>query len=131
MGVLDDIIAYKRSEGSRQRPRRSADTLEAACRGLPPTRDFEASLRPRGSQRVNLIAEVKRASPSQGVLKADLDPVLQARTYAEAGAAAVSVLTDEKYFRGSLDDLVAVRGAVGGPILRKEFVVEEYQLWES
>jgi indole-3-glycerol phosphate synthase len=64
-------------------------------------------------------------------LNADLDPVSQARTYARAGAGAVSVLTDEKYFRGSLDDLVAVRAAVAVPLLRKEFIVEEYQLWES
>jgi indole-3-glycerol phosphate synthase len=78
-----------------------------------------------------VIAEVKRASPSQGMLNADLDPVSQAKAYAAAGAAAVSVLTDEKYFRGSLEDLVAVRAAVRGPVLRKEFVVEEYQLWES
>lgn len=131
MGVLDDIIAHKRSELSRQRTRRSVGALQAACRGLPPTRDFEAALRPRGARRVSLIAEVKRASPSQGMLKADLDPVSQARAYLGAGAAAVSVLTDEKYFRGSLDDLVAVRAAVEGPVLRKEFIVEEYQLWES
>ena len=72
-----------------------------------------------------------RASPSQGVINAGLDPVAQARTYARAGAAAVSVLTDEKYFRGSLEDLVAVRAAVAVPVLRKEFIVEEYQLWEA
>jgi indole-3-glycerol phosphate synthase len=65
------------------------------------------------------------------MLNADLDPVSQACTYASAGAAAVSVLTDEKYFRGSLDDLVAVRAAVARPLLRKEFIVDEYQLWES
>jgi indole-3-glycerol phosphate synthase len=131
MGVLDDIIAHKRSEVSRQRTRRSVGTLEAECRGLPPARDFEAALRSRGTRRVSLIAEVKRASPSHGVLKADLDPVSQARAYVGAGAAAVSVLTDEKYFRGSLDDLVAVRAAVRASVLRKEFIVEEYQLWES
>jgi indole-3-glycerol phosphate synthase len=131
MGVLDDIIAYKRSELVGQRARRSVGTLQAECRGLPPPRDFETALRPRGPQRVRLIAEVKRASPSQGVLNADLDPVSQARAYAAAGAAAVSVLTDAKYFNGTLDDLVAVRAAVEGPVLRKEFIVAEYQLWES
>jgi indole-3-glycerol phosphate synthase len=131
VSVLDEIIAHKRSEVSRQRARRSAGTLQAECRGLPPARDFEAALRPRAPQRVSLIAEVKRASPSQGLINANLDPVAQARAYLHAGAAAVSVLTDEKYFRGSLGDLVAVRAAVGGPVLRKEFIVEEYQLWES
>jgi len=131
VGVLDDIIAHKRSELSRRRAGRAAGELEAECRRLPPARDLEAALRPRGPQRVSLIAEVKRASPSHGVLKADLDPVSQARAYARAGAAAISVLTDEKYFRGSLDDLVAVRAAVGVPVLRKEFILDEYQLWES
>jgi len=131
MGVLDDIVAHKRSEVARQRARCPAPTLEAACRGLSPAGDFEAALRPGGARRVSLIAEVKRASPSKGTIKADLDPVSQARAYVAAGAAAVSVLTDEKYFRGSLDDLVAVRAGVTGPLLRKEFIVDEYQLWES
>ena len=131
MGVLDEIIAHKRGELSRQRVERPLGELERACRGLARPRDFEAALRPRAPRRVSLIAEVKRASPSHGVLNADLDPVSQARTYARTGAAAVSVLTDEKYFRGSLDDLVAVRAAVAVPLLRKEFIVEEYQLWES
>src|SRR5262245_34881608 len=131
MGVLDEIIAHKKSELSERRARRPEGALVAECRGLPPTRDFEAALRPRRPQRVALIAEVKRASPSQGTINANLDPVAQARAYAGAGAAAVSVLTDEKYFRGTLDDLVAVRAAVSCPILRKEVIVEEYQLWES
>jgi len=131
MGVLDEIIAHKRSELRVRRAVRSMGQLEAACRRLAPTRDFEAALRPRPPRRVGLIAEVKRASPSQGVLRADLDPISQARAYARAGAAAISVLTDEKYFRGSLADLVSVRAEVEVPILRKEFIVEEYQLWES
>jgi indole-3-glycerol phosphate synthase len=131
MGILDEIIVYKKFEVSRLRARQPVGALEAECRGLPPARDFEAALRPRGGRRVSLIAEVKRASPSQGALRLDLDPVSQARAYASAGASAVSVLTDEKYFRGSVDDLVAVREAVGAPLLRKEFIVEEYQLWES
>jgi indole-3-glycerol phosphate synthase len=80
---------------------------------------------------VRLIAEVKRASPSQGLFRADLDPIAQATTYAAAGAAAVSVLTDARYFHGSLDDLVQVRRAVPVPVLRKEFIVDEYQLWEA
>ena len=80
---------------------------------------------------MRLIAEVKRASPSQGLFRADLDPIAQASTYAAAGAAAVSVLTDARYFHGSLDDLVQVRRAVPVPVLRKEFIVDEYQLWEA
>jgi indole-3-glycerol phosphate synthase len=131
MGVLDDIVAHKRGEVQEHRARRTLAALQVECRGLPPARDFGRALRPGPGQRVRLIAEVKRASPSRGVLRADLDPVAQARTYAGAGAAAVSVLTDARYFHGSLDDLVAVRAAVSVPVLRKEFIVDEYQLWES
>ena len=131
MGVLDDILSHKRSELAGRRARRPLGALESDCRGLPAALDFEGALRPRSGQRVRLIAEVKKASPSQGVIKSDLDPVTQARAYAEAGAAAVSVLTDERYFRGSLDDLVAVRRQVPVPVLRKDFVVDEYQLFEA
>ena len=131
MGVLDDIVSHKRSELAGRRVHRPLGALERDCRGLPAAHDFETALRRGPGQRVRLIAEVKRASPSQGVIKDDLDPAAQARAYAEAGAAAVSVLTDERYFRGSLDDLVAVRRQISVPVLRKDFVVDEYQLWES
>jgi indole-3-glycerol phosphate synthase len=130
-GVLDEILSHKRSELAGRRSRVSAAELQARCRRLGPALDFEVALRPRAGARIRLIAEVKKASPSAGVLNAALDPVTQARAYAGAGAAAISVLTDEKYFRGSLDDLVAVRGTVSVPLLRKEFIVDEYQLWES
>jgi len=80
---------------------------------------------------VRLIAEVKKASPSRGMLAATLDPVGLATTYARHGADAISVLTDEKYFHGHLDLLAAIRGAVSVPLLRKDFTLAEYQLWES
>ena len=131
MSVLQEIVAHKREEVRAQRAGRPLAELRAACRGLPPARDFTAALRPNAGARVRLIAEVKRASPSRGVLNATLDPVAQARAYAGAGAAALSVLTDQKYFHGSLEDLVAVRAAVDRPVLRKEFIVDEYQLWEA
>jgi len=131
MGVLDEIVAHKRAEVAALKARRSVGTVAAACRGLAPARDFEAALRPPPGTRVRLIAEVKRASPSQGLFRADLDPIAQASTYAAAGAAAVSVLTDARYFHGSLDDLVQVRRTVPVPVLRKEFIVDEYQLWEA
>ena len=130
-GVLDEILSHKRSELAARRSHVSMGELQARCRRLAPALDFGAALQPRAGERVRLIAEVKKASPSAGVLNAALDPVTQARAYAGAGAAAISVLTDEKYFRGSLDDLVAVRAAVSAPLLRKEFIVDEYQLWES
>jgi indole-3-glycerol phosphate synthase len=126
MGVLDEIVANKQAELQRLREDRPQAELEAACRGLAPAREFEAALRPSAQDGVRLIAEVKKASPSKGTLNATLDPAAQARLYAGSGAAAISVLTDQKYFRGALADLVAVRAAVDVPVLR-----EEYQLWES
>lgn len=131
MGVLDEILSWKRAEVARTRAERGLSQVVAECRTRPPARDVQNALRPSGGARVTLIAEVKKASPSRGMLREALDPARQARAYEEAGAAAVSVLTDAKYFRGSLDDLVAVRAAVEVPVLRKEFVVEEYQLWEA
>jgi indole-3-glycerol phosphate synthase len=131
MGVLDRILEDKRQEISRLRAAGPQAGLEARCRGLGPAREFEAALRPPSMGGVRLIAEIKKASPSRGTLNAALDPAAQARIYAGAGAAAISVLTDEKYFRGALGDLVAVRAAVDLPLLRKEFILDEYQLWES
>jgi indole-3-glycerol phosphate synthase len=131
MGVLDEIVAHKREEVATRRAARPRSALEAACRDLAPARDFAEALAPGGGRRVRLIAEVKKASPSKGVLDAALDPAAQARTYAEAGADAVSVLTDARWFKGSLDDLVAARAAVPVPVLRKDFTVDEYQLWEA
>src|SRR5262245_39530856 len=122
MGVLDEIVAHKRAEVTAARARRPLPELSASCRDFPPARDFAAALRPSGGERVRIIAEVKRASPSKGVMAGGLDPAAQAGRYAAAGAAAVSVLTDLKYFGGSLDDLVAVRAAVDAPVLRKEFI---------
>jgi indole-3-glycerol phosphate synthase len=131
MGVLDEIVANKREELQRLREDAPQAQLETACRGLAPALPFESALRPSGPGGVRLIAEVKKASPSRGTLNAALDPVAQARLYARSGAAAISVLTDQKYFRGVLEDLIAVRAAVDVPLLRKEFILEEYQLWES
>jgi indole-3-glycerol phosphate synthase len=114
--------------------RRRAETplgeLESRCRALGPARDFTAALAsPPGG--VSLVAEVKKASPSRGVLTGTFDPVGLATTYARHGAAAISVLTDEKYFQGSLDLLEAVRATVAVPLLRKDFTLDEYQLWEA
>jgi indole-3-glycerol phosphate synthase len=131
MGVLDEIISHKRTELAARRADCPEANLRAACQDLELPLDFAAALQPPVNRRVCLLAEVKKASPSQGVLNANLDPGAQASAYASAGAAAISVLTDQKYFRGSLDDLAVVRAAVKVPVLRKEFIVDEYQLWES
>jgi len=105
--------------------------LEARCATLPPPRDFERALAPAPGRAPSRGPSVKKASPSRGVLKADLDPVSLATTYARHCVDAISVLTDAKYFSGSLDDLRAVRAAVDAPLLRKDFTLDEYQLWEA
>jgi indole-3-glycerol phosphate synthase len=130
--ILDVIVRDKRSEVARRRVETPRAALERACAALPASRDFEGALRPVPGG-VALIAEVKKASPSRGLLAPDRpwDPVGLARTYADNGAAAISVLTDEKYFQGHLDLLGAIRGAVAVPLLRKDFTIDEYQLWES
>ena len=128
--ILERIVADKRGEvASRKRAAPRAE-LERRCAELAPPRDFEAALRPAGAP-VALIAEVKKASPSRGVLAADLDPVALAETYDRHGVHAISVLTDEKYFKGHLDLLAAIRGRVRVPLLRKDFTIDEWQLWES
>jgi indole-3-glycerol phosphate synthase len=109
-------------------------TLRWLTRRMPATRSLAAALRTHAP---GLIAEVKRASPSRGLLRADLDAVALARSYAEAGAAAISVLTEERYFQGSLADLKAVRQALDGlgegrpPLLRKDFIFDMYQIFEA
>ena len=130
MSILDDIVRDKHQEIARRKAATPRAVLERHCAGLPPARDFEAALRPAAGA-VRLIAEVKKASPSRGVLAPDLDPVALARTCARHGAHAISVLTDEQYFKGSLDTLRAIRAAVGLPLLRKDFTLDAYQLWES
>lgn len=128
--ILERIVEDKRHEVASRKRSAPRTGLERRCAHLPAARDFEGALTPAPGG-VRLVAEVKKASPSRGVLVADFDPVGLAVTYARHGAAAISVLTDEKYFQGSLDLLAAVRAAVDVPILRKDFTIDEYQLWES
>ena len=130
MSVLVEIVGHTRQELARRRVAIPRESLERQCQQAPPARDFEGALRGRPGT-IRLIAEVKKASPSRGVLAGDLNPVDVATAYATHGAHAISVLTDEKYFKGSLDDLRAVRAAVDVPLLRKDFTIDEYQLWES
>jgi indole-3-glycerol phosphate synthase len=131
MTVLDEIIAHKRAEVSATRarvPLAEIRALAARAAAESPARDFTAAIT---GPPVRIIAEVKRASPSAGAICEGADPAATARRYERAGAAAVSVLTDRRYFAGSPDDLRAVRQAVGLPLLRKEFIVDSYQLYES
>lgn len=130
MTFLADILARKRDEVAAARRALPEGELRARARDAPPPLAFEAALSLPGGP-VRIVAEVKRASPSAGAIRAGLDAVAQARAYASAGAAAISVLTDGPGFGGSLADLAAVRGAVGVPLLRKDFVVDAYQLLEA
>jgi indole-3-glycerol phosphate synthase len=129
MTILDRIVSGKRDEIAAARARVSEALLEQRARTARAVRDFRAALL-RGPG-VQVIAEVKRASPSAGLIRADFDPVAIARTYAEHGAACISVLTDEPWFQGRLSYLVEVSAAVAVPVLRKDFLVERYQLLEA
>jgi indole-3-glycerol phosphate synthase len=127
--VLDRIVASKRREVAEARARRPEAELERRLAEAPPVRDFRAALEAPGG--VQVIAEVKRASPSAGVIRADFDPVATARTYARHGAACISVLTDAPFFQGHLEHLSHVRAAVAPPLLRKDFILDRYQLLEA
>ncbi len=130
MAILDDIVRDKREEVRQRRSATPIALLDARGRRQPAARELEEALRPAPG-RVRLIAEVKKASPSRGLLAPTLDPVALASLYARHGADAISVLTDEKYFQGRLDDLEAIRRAVSVPLLRKDFTIDEYQLFEA
>jgi len=131
--ILQQIVATKKSEVAAAKIRLS----EAELRGrvasgvAGPPRNFFAALTREPEGLVHIIAEVKKASPSVGVMKADFDPVAIARQYYAAGADALSVLTDEKYFGGKLEYIAAVKEAVPLPVLRKDFIIDPYQVWEA
>ncbi len=137
MSILDDILHRTRADVLDRRAQVPLAELKARCRDRPPTRDLLGALRRAGGQDgrrggpIRLIAEVKKASPSKGVIRADFAPADLARAYALAGAHALSVLTDPPSSQGCLDHLRAIREAVDLPILRKDFHVDPYQLWEA
>ena len=128
--VLDRIVADKREELAAAQRLVPFAELESRLPHATAPRRFAGALR---GDTVRLIAEVKKASPSRGLLRAEFDPLALARSYAEGGAVAVSVLTEEKYFRGSLDHLSSIRAALpdGPPLLRKDFLFDPYQLYEA
>lgn len=127
--ILDRIVETKHREIAAAKAAVSEAELERRVAGLPPVRDFLNAVRRFGQ--ITLIAEVKKASPSAGVIRADFDPVQIACTYEAHGAAAISVLTDVEYFQGSLKYLTDVRAAVSLPVLRKDFILDRYQLLEA
>ena len=131
VSILDQILDTKRREVALAKSQTPIQELKARIAESQRPRNFFRAITKPGERRVKLIAEVKKASPSAGVIRADFDPVAIARAYADAGADALSVLTDEPYFQGKLDDLRAVRAAVNLPVLRKDFIIDAYQVYES
>lgn len=132
MNVLAEIFAHKRVEVAEQQSRTPLAEVRAAVEAAPPTLDFVAALRRPPEAKPRLIAEIKRASPSRGLLAPIPDPTVLAQVYMDNGAAAISVLTDQRYFQGSLDDLRAVAGMKARvPLLRKDFLCDPYQVYQA
>jgi len=127
--VLDTIVAHKRSEIAAAKRAVSAADLETQLTSAPPVRDFVAAL--RNANGMGLIAEVKKASPSAGIIRADFEPVAIAQIYEQNGANCLSVLTDENFFQGHLNYLKAIREVVSIPVMRKEFILDRYQVLEA
>jgi indole-3-glycerol phosphate synthase len=130
MTVLDDILAGKRDEVTMLHRPAVRELLRAQALAAPPTRDFAAALRPAPGT-VGVIAEIKRRSPSKGDLAPDLDPAATAKAYAAGGASCLSVLTDGPWFGGAVADLDAARDTCELPVLRKDFTIDEVQVYET
>lgn len=127
--ILEQIVATKRIEIASAKSALPLTELRAQLRDAPPVRNFFAALAADGP--IKLIAEVKKASPSKGIIRADFSPVEIATTYQQHGATCISILTDEHYFQGSLAFLTAIRQATNIPLLRKDFILDTYQLHEA
>lgn len=128
---LERIVAVKRREVAELREEGAARKFERQIAALPPALGFERALRNRKRPHMGLIAEVKKASPSKGLIRENFEPVKLAREYEEAGADCISVLTDREFFQGSNEYLRQIREAVPVPILRKDFTIDELQIYEA
>jgi indole-3-glycerol phosphate synthase len=126
--ILEEIVWHKEKEVDQMRERVSLAELRKQVQTAAPPRDFKEALS-SGKTRPALIAEVKKASPSKGVIRSDFDPVAIAKAYSQGGASAISVLTDQKFFQGSWENLAKVRAAVDLPVLCKEFIIYPYQIY--
>ena len=127
-GILAEIIEHKRAETLTRRAVRPLAAVRRVAEGAAPARPFAGRI---ASDRPAVIAEIKKASPSEGVIRADFDPQAIAADYASAKASCLSVLTDRRFFQGDDDHLVAARAACTLPVLRKDFIVDEYQVYET
>ncbi|MFT3788850.1 MAG: indole-3-glycerol phosphate synthase TrpC [Tepidisphaeraceae bacterium] len=130
-GVLDRIVESKRREVDERRAKMSLDEVKQRAKDAERPRNFYQAVAHEPRKLLNVIAEVKRASPSAGVIKGDFDAVAIARAYEEAGADAISCLTDEPYFQGKLEYVQQIKNAVKLPVLRKDFIIDEWQVYES
>ncbi len=129
--ILDKIIRAKRAEVERRREERSLEELRAAALEKGKCRNFYKAVTKNNRRGLNVIAEVKKASPSAGIIREDFDPVEIAKIYEKCGADAISVLTDEQFFQGRLDYIEQIKAEVNLPILRKDFIVDRWQIYES
>jgi indole-3-glycerol phosphate synthase len=130
-GILDKIIADKRIEVRQRMEQSPAESLAEAVLGLPKCRNFHKAITKPNARGINVIAEVKKASPSAGLIREDFDAVEIAKTYRNCGADAISVLTDEKYFQGKLEYIGQIKEQVSLPILQKDFIIDKYQVYEA
>jgi len=129
--ILDKIIADKRLEVRRRKEKTSLEQLKEQIRSLARCRNFYKAVTKPNRRGINVIAEVKKASPSAGVISEDFEPVAITQTYEKCGADAISVLTDENYFQGRLEYVNQIHRAVDLPVLRKDFIIDPWQVYES
>jgi len=129
--ILDKIIADKKAEVTHRQSQKSLEQLNEEIRTKPKCRNFYKAVTKPNRRGINVIAEVKKASPSAGIIREDFDAVAIAQTYERCGADAISVLTDEKYFQGRLEYIEEIKQAVDLPVLRKDFVIDLWQVYES
>lgn len=129
--ILDKIIADKRIEVAQRKEKIGLNELIAKTLSMPKCRNFAKAVSKNNTRGLNVIAEVKKASPSAGIIRDDFDPATIGKIYNDCGADAISVLTDEKYFQGKLEFIKEVKDVVDCPVMRKDFIVDEYQVYEA
>jgi indole-3-glycerol phosphate synthase len=129
--ILKEILDNKRKELQQQKKQVAAELLKEQIKDLPKCRNFHKAVTKPNNRGINVIAEIKKASPSAGIIRKNFQPIEIAKIYEQCGADAISVLTDEKYFQGKLEYLTAVKKAVSVPVLRKDFFIDEYQIYEA